>query len=199
MSLIRWPVWAILRILLSLRYWLTIQGKAEVLKRPGPYLILPNHPAYIEPPNLLVRLWPTFGMRPMLLETNFQSPVLAPFVKLVNAIRVPDTDIASAEVRTRAENAVQEAAAALKAGQNVIIWASGRLQRDGVERLGGARTVADVLAAVPDITVVLVRTRGLWGSMFSWAWGKKPQLGGGLFRGFGLLLANLVFLRQDAA
>ena len=193
LSLIRWCLWLPLRILLSLRYWITIRGKAEVFQRPGPYLILPNHPGYIDPPNLLVRLWPAFRMRPMLLETNFQNPLLAPFMWLIRGIRVPDTDRASAEARTRAEGAVQAAINALKAGENVIVWPSGRLQRDGVERLGGARTVADVLAAVPQVTVVLVRTRGVWGSQFSWAWGVKPKLLGGLFRGVALLLANLLF------
>jgi long-chain-fatty-acid--[acyl-carrier-protein] ligase len=138
-------------------------------------------------------LWPAFRMRPMLLETNFENPFLAPFVRLIHGIRVPDTDRASAEARARAANAAHEAVAALTAGENVIIWASGRLQRDGTERLGGARTVADVLAAIPNVTVVLVRSRGLWGSMFSWAWGKRPSLGGGLVRGIGLLLANLLF------
>lgn len=192
LSVVRWVLWVPIRVLLWLRYWFTVRGKAEALARPGPYLILPNHPAYIDPPNLLVRLWPAFRMRPMLLETNFENPALAPFAWLMNAIRVPDTDRASAEVRERAVGAVQAAIDALKAGQNVIVWPSGRLMRDGTERLGGARTVADVLAAVPNVTVVLIRTRGLWGSMFSWAWGQKPALGGGLLKGIGLLLANLV-------
>jgi acyl-CoA synthetase (AMP-forming)/AMP-acid ligase II/1-acyl-sn-glycerol-3-phosphate acyltransferase/acyl carrier protein len=188
---VRWLVWALVRILLALRYRVTMRGQAEALRHPGPYLILPNHPAYIDPPNILVRLWPAFRMRPMLLETNFESPILAPFAWLLRAIRVPDTERASAEARARAEAAVQAAIDALKAGDNVIVWPSGRLWRDGVERVGGARTVADVLAAVPNATVALVRTRGLWGSMFSWARG-KPSLGGGLVRGIGLLLANLI-------
>ena len=192
LSVVRWVLWVPIRVLLWLRYWFTVRGREEVLRRPGPYLILPNHPAYIDPPNLLVRLWPAFRMRPMLLETNFENPALAPFVWLMNAIRVPDTDRLSTEARERAQAAVQAAIDALKAGQNVIVWASGRLQRDGTERIGGARTVADVLAAVPDVTVVLVRTRGLWGSMFSWAWAAKPALGGGLVKGIGLLLANLI-------
>ena len=154
---VRWLVWALCRLLLTLRYRVTVRGRADVLRRPGPYLILPNHPAFIDPPNLFVRLWPAFRMRPMLLETNFESPILAPFAWLVRGIRVPDTDRASAEARTRAGEAVQAAIDALKAGENVVVWPSGRLMRDGVERLGGARTVADVLAAVPNTTVVLVR------------------------------------------
>ncbi|MDB5308910.1 MAG: hypothetical protein JWO38_3112 [Gemmataceae bacterium] len=191
---VRWVVWAIIRVILSLRYQLTVTGKDDVFKHPGPYLILPNHPAYADPPNLLARLWPAFRMRPMFLETNFQNPVLAPFAWLLRGIRVPDTDRASAEVRLRAEAAVGAVVDALKAGENVIIWPSGRLERDGVERLGGARTVADVLAAVPDVTVVLARTRGLWGSMTSYAATTEPRLRVGrvIVRAFLIWLANLL-------
>ena len=188
----RWLCWAVVRLLLALRYRLTIAGTEEVFRHPGPYLILPNHPAMMDPPNLLVRLWPRFKMRPVLLETNFRNPVLAPVMGLARAIRVPDTDKASAEARQKAEEAGRQVAAALKAGENVIIWPSGRLQRDGAERLGGARTTADVLAAVPEATVVLARTRGMWGSMFSWAWAEKPNIVGLLLKGAGLLLANLL-------
>ncbi|MBX9583541.1 MAG: AMP-binding protein [Gemmataceae bacterium] len=188
----RWLCWAAVRLLLSLRYWLTVRGADAVFRHPGPYLILPNHPALMDPPNLLVRLWPRFQMRPMLLETNFQNPVLAPVMGLARAIRVPDTDTASAEARQKAEEAVRQVADALRAGENVILWPTGRIQRDGVERVGGARTAADVLAAVPDVTAVLIRTRGLWGSMFSCAWGDRPQIVGALLKGAGLLLANLV-------
>jgi long-chain-fatty-acid--[acyl-carrier-protein] ligase len=192
MWMIRWVVWAMVRVLLALRYWLTITGKDEVFRRPGPYLILPNHPAMMDPTNLNVRLWPVFQMRPMLLETNFQNPVLAPFAWLLRAIRVPDVDRASAEARQRAEGAVAAAIDTLKGGENVILWPSGRLQRDGLERIGGARAVADILAALPNVTVVLVRTRGLWGSMFSYAWGARPPIGKRLIQGIGLLLANLI-------
>ena len=94
--LIRWIMWAQIRVLLSLRYWVTIRGTEEVLRRPGPYLLLPNHPAFIEPPYLLIRLWPTFKMRPMLLETNFESPILRPFAWIIGGILVPDTDRTSA-------------------------------------------------------------------------------------------------------
>src|ERR1700722_5448964 len=187
---IRWAMWAFLRVLLSLRYKVRVVGKPEVFKKPGPYLILPNHPALVDPPNLTVHLWPIFLMRPMLLETNFRNPLLAPFAWLLRAIKIPDIVRASAEDRAKAVSAVAEAIAALKAGENVILWPSGRLSRDGSERLGGARTAADVLAAVPNVTVVLARTRGLWGSMFSWADG-PPALMTGILRGLALWAANL--------
>lgn len=187
---IRWAAWAVLRFLLSLRYKVKIVGAEAVLTRPGPYLIMPNHPAFVDPPNLLVRLWSIFRMRPLLLETNFQNPLFAPLAWLLRGIKMPDIVKASAEDKRRAEEAVGEVIAALRRGENVILWPSGRLTRDGSERLGGARTAADVLAAVPNCTVVLARTRGLWGSMYSWADG-PPSLIRGFLRGLGLWIANL--------
>src|SRR5206468_3652009 len=51
-----------------------------------------------------------------------------------------------------------------------------------------------ILRAVPETTIVLVRTRGLWGSSFSWAYtGEKPPLMHRFLAGAGLLFANLAF------
>ncbi len=190
---IRWAAWAVLRVLLSLRYKVKVVGTEAVLKRPGPYLIMPNHPAYTDPPNLLVRMWAIFKSRPLLLESNFKSPLFAPIAWLLRGIKMPDIVKASAEDRQRAEAAVGEVIASLRAGENVILWPSGRLSRDGAEYLGGARTAADVLAAVPNVTVVLARTRGLWGSMFSWADGELSLMSA-FARGLGLWAANLFVL-----
>ncbi len=185
-------LWFLGRAVLALRYRVTVVGRDEASRGPGPFLVLPNHIAYSDPPNILVHLWLRFRMRPMLLETNFQNPVLAPFGYLLYAIKVPDLSSASAAGRQRAEAAVATAIAALRAGDNVVLWPSGRLTRDGSEHLGGARGVSDILTAVPTATVVLVRSRGLWGSSFSWANGVRPRLVRGLTRGAGLFLANLV-------
>ncbi len=190
---IRWAAWAVLRVLLSLRYKVKVVGTGAVLKRPGPYLIMPNHPAYTDPPNLLVRMWAIFQSRPLLLESNFKSPLFAPIAWLLRGIKMPDIVKASAEDKQRAEAAVGEVIASLRAGENVILWPSGRLSRDGAEYLGGARTAADVLAAVPNATVVLARTRGLWGSMFSWADGELSLMSA-FARGLGLWAANLFVL-----
>jgi long-chain-fatty-acid--[acyl-carrier-protein] ligase len=187
----RWVLWFIGRVILSWRYSYTVRGREAALKHPGPFLILPNHPAYMDPPNLFVHLWPAFQLRPMLLETNFQNPILGPFGWLLRAIKVPDTSEASADVKRRAQLALSTAIDALKAGENVVLWPSGHLMRDGTEHLGSARAVSDVLAAVPHVTLVLVRTRGLWGSMFSWAYtGTKPPLIPRLFQGVALTIAN---------
>jgi long-chain-fatty-acid--[acyl-carrier-protein] ligase len=190
---LQWLLLGFAKFVLGLRYRVRVTGLAAAVKKPGPYLILPSHPAYTDPPNLLRALWGTFRMRPMLLETNFENPILAPFAWVLRGIKVPDLDRASAEARQRTEAAVATVIAALKAGDNVVLWPSGTLSRNGADYLGAARTASDVLKAVPNATVVLVRTRGLWGSSFSWAYtGTKPRLIPRLFRGVRVLLTNLL-------
>ncbi len=191
---LRWVGWFLGAILFWMRYRVTVVGKREVLAKPGPYLILPNHPAFSDPPNLVLQLWPAFQFRPLALETNFESPLLQPLAWLSGAIQIPDLDKkASGESRDRMRTAFDSIVTILRSGKNVLIWPSGRLMRDGLEHIGGARAVADLLAAVPETTVVLVRTRGLWGSMFSWALtGTRPHLVPLLFRATGMLLSNLL-------
>jgi len=194
LQLIRFALWLLARLILPLRYRLTVYGLEELRGLRGSTLILPNHPALVDPLLVLMVLWPRLRPRPMLYEANFRNPLLYPFMKLLNAVQVPDLQQASTQARAKAEKAVAEVIAGLKAGDNQILWPAGRLRRNKLDRLGAARSVADILQAAPDVTVVLVRTRGLWGSRFSYAFtGKPPSLLGGLLRGAGQLLANLLF------
>jgi len=193
LQVLRWMVWLVGKTVSWMRYRVTVVGLPEVLAKPGPYLVLPNHPSFSDPPNLAIQLWPTFRFRPLALETNFQSPFVKPFAWLSDAILIPDLDKASADSRERLRVAIGTIAAILRSGENVLVWPSGRLMRDGVERLGGTRAVAELLAAVPEATVVLVRTRGLWGSMFSVApTAAKPALVPTLVSAVGMLLSNLL-------
>src|SRR5262245_3559932 len=115
--LLQWMFWAVIRVLLSLRYKVQLVGVENALKRPGPYLIMPNHPAYMDPPNIIIRLWPLFHMRPLFLETNLRNPLFAPLGWILRGIKMPDIVKASAEDKQRAEAAVGTVIAALRAGE----------------------------------------------------------------------------------
>jgi long-chain-fatty-acid--[acyl-carrier-protein] ligase len=195
LAVLRYALWLLARLTLALRYRVRVRGLEQVHNLRGPVLILPNHPGYIDPALILVALWPRLHPRPMLFEDNFLNPVLYPVMKLLSALRVPDLEKASAEARARARQAVAEAIETLRQGQNLILWPAGHIQHGiGWEALGGSRAAADILAAVPEAQVVLVRTRGVWGSSFSFArTGHRPPLGRVMWAGFGWLLANLVF------
>ncbi len=192
---LRYLLLAFSRCVLALRYRVRVLGLEQVRSLKGPVLILPNHPAYVEAGVVLSVLWPILKPRPLVFETMFRNPLMWPISKMLNALRVPDLDShASAQSHEEAQAAVNAVIDGLKQGGNFILWPAGRIQRGGVEVIGGARAATDILRAVPEATVVLVRTTGLWGSMFSFAaTGKQPQLTKVLFSGLGLVLANLFF------
>jgi long-chain-fatty-acid--[acyl-carrier-protein] ligase len=194
MGLLRWCLWGLSRFVLWLRYSVTIKGAEKLRGLKGPFLVLPNHPAYMDPPNVLTHMFPLLAPRPLLFEDNFKNPLLYPLMALMNAIRVPNLSQASVEARERANKAIEDVKAALQRGENVVLWPAGKLERAGAEKLGAARTLSDVLKAVPDVKLVLLRTTGLWGSSFSYAWdGTPPPFLTRLLQGLGVLCANLLF------
>jgi long-chain-fatty-acid--[acyl-carrier-protein] ligase len=191
---VRYVFWAMAKLLLSLRYRVWIHGKEQLRGLHGT-LVLPNHPAYMDPPLTFTSLWPALQPRPLLFEGNFQNPVLYPLMKLIRAVQVPDMERPSAKARARTEKAIAEVIEGLRKGENHMMWPSGYLWRDGQERLGGAQAVTEILRAVPEANIVLVRTRGLWGSMSSFApTGERPHFLGCLGRGAAWLVANLLML-----
>jgi long-chain-fatty-acid--[acyl-carrier-protein] ligase len=192
-GLIRYLLWLASRCVLALRYSIDVHGAERLDSLKGPILVLPNHPAYIDPVLILSTLWRALRPRPMLYEGNFRNPLLYPLTKVLRAVPVPDLSYASAQAREQTRQAVTAVIEGLRRGESFVLWPAGHVKHDGVERLGGARATADILSAVADVEVVLVRTRGLLGSRFSYAYtGKRPNLVRELWRGAGLLLANLL-------
>lgn len=194
MRLMRYLLWLVVKAGLSLRYRIRIHGAEQLRELNGPALVLPNHPSYTDPAIVITALWPCLRPRPVLYDDYFKNPLLKPFASLLRGVRVPNLQRASLQARQRAEEAIAELIAALRQGDSVIIWPAGHVTHDGVERLGGARTTADILRAVPEVQVVLIRTRGLLGSMFSYApTGARPRLIQRVWQAIGIALANLVF------
>ncbi len=192
-SVFRGALWLLAQIVLPLRYRVRIHGRERAGGLKGPVLLLPNHPGYIDPIIVLTYLFRAFRPRPVLYEENFKSPILQPMVALLHAVPIPNLEQPSHEALTRAQAAVGEVIEALRRGENVVLWPSGHLQHDGIERLGAASAVVDILRAVPDANVVLLRTRGVWGSMFSYAQtGRLPDLGRCFRIGLYWLAANLL-------
>ncbi len=193
LMLLRYCLCQLARLFLALRYRVHIHGWEQVSGLQKSVLLLPNHPGLIDPLLVLTVVWPALKPRPTVYEGHFANPLLSLLIKLLNAVRVPGLEQASSKARLRAQRAVEEVSAGLRKGENHILWPSGRIQSDGRERLGGARAVADILQAAPEAKIVLVRTRGVWGSMFSYAQtGQHPSLIGRYAAGLGWLIANLL-------
>ncbi len=193
LTLVRYWLCLLARWFVSLRYRVHVHGREQIHGLKGPVIILPNHPGLIDPLLVLTVVWPALKPRPTVYEGNFTNPIMSLLMKLLNAVRVPGLEQASSKARLRAQQAVEAVIAGLREGENHILWPSGHIQHDGKERLGGARAISDILQAVPQAQVVLVRTRGVWGSMFSYAQtGQHPSLIGRYAAGLGWLLANLL-------
>src|SRR5262249_61106291 len=89
---LRWLLWVLSVLVRSLRYRVRVHGMRELRGLRGPTLILPNHPAYIDPPLLLTVTWPALRPRPMLYEGHFRHWLLRPLVPLLEGLPVPDLD-----------------------------------------------------------------------------------------------------------
>jgi long-chain-fatty-acid--[acyl-carrier-protein] ligase len=193
MTLLRYSFWVFARLVLPLRYRIRVHGWEQLRSVKSGALILPNHPGYIDPAILLMKFWPSLRPRPLVFRSESSGFMFDWFLKLLNALPVPDLDKPSAEARAAAEQAIQGVIQGLRRGENFIIWPAGHVQRDGTERFGGARAVSDILQAVPEAQVVLARTRGLWGGKFTFAYtGTQPNLARQFRQAIGLFLANLL-------
>lgn len=186
------------RYLLSLRYRVRLEGldvlQAEVARareRGRGVLVLPNHPAFMDPALLCTHL-AAFDLRPLADSHQIRRPWLRPVAALTGCISLPDLRRDGLSARDQVREALDSCAAALARGENVLLYPSGGLSRDGATHLGGNSGAYRLLQAVPDCGLVLVRTRGLWGSSFSWAAG-EPVLGRALLRGLVSLLCHGLF------
>ena len=186
------------RYLLSLRYRVRLEGldvlQAEVARareRGRGVLVLPNHPAFMDPALLCTHL-AAFDLRPLADSHQIHRPWLRPVAALTGCISLPDLRRDGLSARDQVREALDGCAAALARGENVLLYPSGGLSRDGATHLGGNSGAYRLLQAVPDCGLVLVRTHGLWGSSFSWAAG-EPVLGRALLRGLVSLLCHGLF------
>ena len=184
----------VVKFILSLRYKIKLKGIDKITKTKG-VLILPNHPAEIDPVIISIFLWRKLQPRPIVLEDFYNMPVLNGFFKFIGALPMPDMETGRSQFKIRRINkTLDNMAKGLAEGKNYLMYPSGRLTRDGRETIGGASALHTLLEKASRANLLLARTRGLWGSSFSFAYeGKRPDLVKLFIRGAGILLKNLIF------
>ena len=187
--------WCFARWVLRLRYRVEVVGLEKLEAVAGPTLVMPNHPGYIDPPLVLTHVRLKRSVRPVVTAKMYRTPLFYPFMRLVDALEVPELAEQSRGARRQTLAMIDAVVAGLQRGDSFVIYPSGRAQRNGTEVIGASRAVSEILDRFPNANLVLVRTRGIWGSMFSYArTGTSPAMVWCLFRGLGWLLANLLFL-----
>ncbi len=188
--------WFVVRMILRLRYRVCTDGLDQLRSLDGPVLVLPNHPCYIDPPTVLSHLYRSIRvpLRPLVYSGTYRVPFLLPLMKLVRAFEVPDLSAQSQSAVVQAQQLIDTVVEGIDQGNSFIIYPSGRLQRTNLEKIGSNRLVHEVVSRCPAVTIVLVRTRGLWGSLWGCArTGQPPDLTYNVLEALGWLLASLFF------
>lgn len=182
------------RLLVKLRYRVRIEGLDAVLaKGTGGLLILPNHPAYIDPVILLTHLFPYFRPHIMADKDNMARPIVRHMVDRLGIKPIPDPKLHGAAALKEVAEVIQHSIDELRRGENYMLYPAGRIYQSRYEHLGSNSAVETILQEVKDVRVLLVRTTGLWGSSFSRAVDRHPDWMKGFVRGAKALLANLIF------
>jgi long-chain-fatty-acid--[acyl-carrier-protein] ligase len=166
------------RWVLRLRYRIDVEGsKAITEKGRRGILFLPNHPAFIDPVMMVAELYKHFDVRPLMAEDQMGHAFVRAMASRVRVVPIPETSNIEHGKADRVQDALARCVAALRQGDNVLLYPAGRLMRQQTTDLGSASAVERILAQLPDVRVVLVRTTGLWGSSFGWATGAAPRMG----------------------
>ena len=134
------------------------------------YLVLPNHPAMVDPMLVMAE----FGeqcLRPLVDEAFFHAGIVAPMVlRTVGAVEVPDLrKHRSAKGATAARGLHEMVLKSLRDGGSVIFYPAGHIQTEADRDDIGTRQLAyNVCKCLPEgVEVIGIRTRGLWGSIWS--------------------------------
>ncbi len=196
MQWVRACYWMLIRFLTGFRYRVRVEGLEKLRNLRGPTLVMPNHPGLIDPPLVLSNVCIPGGMRPIVTTSMYRKPLLYPLMRLVNAVEVPDLEEQSRDAREKTLTMLDTIAEGLNRGENFLIYPSGRTERRGIEEIGATRAVAELLQRCPQANIVLVRTRGVWGSIFTMAYtGDHPNLERCALEALGWVFAALgVFL-----
>ncbi len=188
----------LVRGILKFRYKIQVEGLEEIkkLKDGGlGILFLPNHPAEIDPVILMSILGPFFCPRSVVVEHFYHLKGFKKILDLARVVPLPTMDKKANQWRGKEiGKTFEKIENELKRGENYIIYPSGKLKKSGLEQLGGASLVYNLLQDKTDVPVVLVRTTGLWGSCFSVAQtGEVPRFQTVLKRCFQVILKNGLF------
>lgn len=173
------------------RYRIQVKGLEEIQGLKG-HLVLPNHVSLLDP-FLVATTLSSLAPRPVVTQTFFDPPQFRFFFHHIKAICAPNFILGTnLEKKYLFEKALQEVIAGLKKGDNIMFYPAGRLKIQEEEIVEGSSGLYRLLEMQKNLEVILVRTTGLWGSMFSTApHGKTPSFARYFLLGLLCYLSNL--------
>ncbi len=181
---------------IRLRYRVRLVGaKAVAEKGRRGILFLPNHPGLIDPIILVTHLQRTFGVRALADKDQIDRFFIRYLARRARVVPIPDPVKYGRATREKVREGIDLCAEALRQGDNLVVYPSGHISRDGYDHVAGNSAVAELLQRVPDARVVLVAQKGVWGTSFSWASGHRPRVSKALKHGlWKMLLSGGLFM-----
>ncbi|MFH1147481.1 MAG: AMP-binding protein [Pseudomonadota bacterium] len=184
----------LIRFLISLRYRVKVTGLSEVeAKGRRGILFLSSHPALVDPVIIMTLLHRDFAPRAIGDELRINRPFIGRFSRRFGVRVIPDISREGAAGVARTRQVISETIEGLRKGENLLLYPAGRMKRAHIEEVGATSAVETILESVPDVRVVLIRQNGLWGSSFSWASGKSPDVVEVLKKNLKYILMNGIF------
>ncbi len=182
------------RFLLWLRYRIRLVGLDAIeAKGKTGIVFLPNHPALMDPIIVYTYLQKRFSPHGFGDVDQVERPLIGFFARRWGVRTVPSIEKYGPSARTEIGKVLDETIKGLNQGENLLLWPAGRVYRSYKESLGANSSVESILKSCPGVRVVLVRTRGFWGSSFSRASGHESFVMPVLRKGILRLLASFIF------
>ncbi len=195
-----WIITSLSRFLFWFRYRIKVKGienlNSKTLKNKGGILFLANHCSIVIDPSIVVAtIYRKYPVRPIIVEYMYRLPIVRFIMDKLRALPVPDFDLNSNSLKKKKMEKVHQAMVEeLRNGENFLIYPAGRTKHTSREIIGGASAVHRLISELPEVNVVLIRTTGLFGSMFSRAYpNHPPTVFGTLTDGLKIILKNLIF------
>ena len=155
------------------RYDMEVDG-LEIMERMNAEgktcLVLPNHPAIVDPMLVIAALWRT-PLKPLADESFFHAGVVAPTVlRTFGTVAVPDLRRHRSKAAATVARGLNEVVlGTLSRGGSVLFYPGGHIHTEkDREEIGSRQLAYNVCRELPPgVEVIGVRTRGLWGSIWS--------------------------------
>lgn len=181
-------------LLLKLRYKFEIIW-LDTIDKNKKYVLLPNHQALVDPQIVVSLLSTKIALSPVMLETYYNLPVLKNLFKMLGAISIWDIQRGSGGIED-VKNAFKNIEITIKNGKNILVYPSGQLYCQWFEVIRGKKIAYNLIQILPEDTEILViKTTGLWWSMWSKAWeGDTPNFLKTFLKAIFIVISNAFFL-----
>lgn len=164
------------RLIFRRRYDVEVDGIDALADAGKTYLVLPNHPAIVDPMLVCTELWRT-PLRPLSDELYVDRGGITSIVlKTLDVVRVPDLRKHRSEAGAKIARGLNDVViGALAEGRSIIFYPSGHIWTEPKEEIGTRQLAYNVAkellqhgaAGRRNVSIIGVRTLGLWGSIWS--------------------------------